>query len=87
MPLLSAFILKNALCIATEHSLRVFAQSGLVVLSVQRAVLLTLNPLTLLFALAPQLADIVKIQAFIRANKARDDYKTLSKYRAAAGPH
>uniref|UniRef100_A0AAY4DV05 IQ motif containing GTPase activating protein 1 n=1 Tax=Denticeps clupeoides TaxID=299321 RepID=A0AAY4DV05_9TELE len=26
------------------------------------------------------LADIVKIQAFIRANKARDDYKTLSEF-------
>lgn len=27
-----------------------------------------------------QINDVVKIQAFIRANKARDDYKTLSKY-------
>lgn len=26
-----------------------------------------------------QINDVVKIQAFIRANKARDDYKTLSK--------
>lgn len=27
-----------------------------------------------------QINDVVKIQAFIRANKARDDYKTLSEY-------
>lgn len=27
-----------------------------------------------------QIDDVVKIQAFIRANKARDDYKTLSAY-------
>lgn len=27
-----------------------------------------------------QINDVVKIQAFIRANKARDDYKTLSKH-------
>lgn len=27
-----------------------------------------------------QINDVIKIQAFIRANKARDDYKTLSKH-------
>lgn len=27
-----------------------------------------------------QINDVIKIQAFIRANKARDDYKTLSEY-------
>lgn len=27
-----------------------------------------------------QINEVVKIQAFIRANKARDDYKTLSEY-------
>lgn len=30
------------------------------------------------FFFIPQINDIIKIQAFIRANKARDDYKTLS---------
>lgn len=32
------------------------------------------------FIFSFQIDDIVKIQAFIRANKARDDYKTLSKH-------
>ncbi len=36
------------------------------------------NALHPLFSL--QINDVVKIQAFIRANKARDDYKTLSKH-------
>lgn len=31
-----------------------------------------------------QINEVVKIQAFIRANKARDDYKTLSEYRPSS---
>lgn len=32
-----------------------------------------------------QINEVVKIQAFIRANKARDDYKTLSKWHPDSG--
>lgn len=49
---------------------------------------MVLTPALITVCFASQLDDIVKIQAFIRANKARDDYKTLSEYhRPFLSPH
>lgn len=41
-----------------------------------RFIMKSIDQLFVFFTL--QIKDVVKIQAFIRANKARDDYKTLS---------